>query len=316
MLFTRIARKLVRVSKFTLRYFEFLSTFIPNPISSKPYMKLGASINLFDGEELLLDQLLCLRKNIDFISVVYQLQGHWGALHPRPYVKEYLEYLVSEDLIDLAYEWKPERNESNVEDFNQADMLKRQVGLKLAQNVGCTHFINLDNDEFYTSHEFEYMKRVMGKSKKYDASVVKHLQYYKSTEFIKRKPEQEYVLGIFPIKQNTSFEYGVALPYPIDPGRKIPAGKIREFFRFEVQMHHLSYVRRSLEEKLTSSHAVAGNLPHLKVMLDRFNNYKYPQPGIWGHGMEVELKRIEPQIHTPNFDQDSYQLWAESRGFI
>jgi hypothetical protein len=59
---------------------------------------------------------------------------------------------------------------------------------------------------------------------------------------------------------------------------------------------------------------VAGNLPHPKDMRDRYNNYEKPQLGIWGYGMEVELKRIKPLILTPNFDRDSYQKWATARG--
>ena len=35
-------------------------------------MKIGVSYNLFDGEELLESSIKSIRKNVDYISVVYQ----------------------------------------------------------------------------------------------------------------------------------------------------------------------------------------------------------------------------------------------------
>ena len=41
-------------------------------------MKLGISYNVFDGEELLEKSILCIRDQVDFISVVYQEKSNFG----------------------------------------------------------------------------------------------------------------------------------------------------------------------------------------------------------------------------------------------
>jgi len=41
-------------------------------------MKIGVSYNLFDGEELLESSIKSIRKNVDYISVVYQTVSNFG----------------------------------------------------------------------------------------------------------------------------------------------------------------------------------------------------------------------------------------------
>lgn len=41
-------------------------------------MKLGISINLFDGEELLKPLLVNIRPHVDYINIVYQEVSYWG----------------------------------------------------------------------------------------------------------------------------------------------------------------------------------------------------------------------------------------------
>ena len=47
-------------------------------VEIKNNMKLSASINLFDGEELLFTSLTNLRPVVDHISVVYQLKSNFN----------------------------------------------------------------------------------------------------------------------------------------------------------------------------------------------------------------------------------------------
>ena len=77
--------------------------------------------------------------------------------------------------------------------------------------------------------------------------------------------------------------------------------KIRNLSRKEIQMHHMSYVRCNLKDKLFSSQAYEGNIPVLAQILDRFNNYEYPQTGLWAHGKEVNLREIIPVIPLHSF---------------
>ena len=110
-------------------------------------------------------------------------------------------------------------------------------------------------------------------------------------------------MGIFPIKEGTHFAYGAESPFPIDPGRKISGSKIIEFWRFEVCMHHLSYVRKDIRTKLLSAHARKGNLPVLDKIVDRYENYAFPQAGFW----------IDRELIFPLMQQSEHEILASAR---
>lgn len=249
-----------------------------------------------------------MRDEVDFLSVVFQETGHWGETSANPALPSFLKELKSIGLVDEVFFWNEGILPSGVEEFNTLDMVKREKGLELARQAGCTHFLNLDNDELYTTSCLKYMKKVMMNSRRLepDYSVLRHLQYYKDSSLILKSKEQEYVMGIFPIKEDTHFVYRAESPFPIDPGRKIRGSKIIEFWRFEVCMHHLSYVRKDIRTKLLSAHAREGNLPELAKIVNRYENYSFPQTGFWGHGMEVELRKIRPKISIKYFAQDAF----------
>lgn len=301
----RISFRLSRFKSLLISSIRFLKISLsPN----RPYGKLGASINLFDGEELLLDLIFSVRDEVDFLSVVFQEKGHWGETSANPALPSFLKQLKSVGLLDEVFFWSGESLPSGIEEFNSFDMVKREKGLELARQAGCTHFLNLDNDELYTISDLKYMKKVMMTSRMQgaDYSVLRHLQYYKDSSLILKNREQEYVMGIFPIREDTHFVYGAGSPFPIDPGRKIAGSKIIEFWRFEACMHHLSYVRKDIRAKLLSAHAREGNLPVLEKIVDRYENYCFPQTGFWGHGIEVELVKIRPKISVKYFLQDAF----------
>lgn len=302
-----------RVKSFLVSCIRFLKVSIS---PRRPHGRLGASINLFDGEELLLDLILSVRAEVDFLSVVFQEKGHWGETSANPALPSFLNELKSVGLLDEVFFWSDETIPPGVEEFNSLDMVKREKGLELARQAGCTHFLNLDNDELYTTSDLKYMKKVMMSSRGLgaDYSVLRHLQYYKDSSLILKNKEQEYVMGIFPIKAGSHFTYGAKSPFPIDPGRKISGSRIIEFWRFEVCMHHLSYVRKDIRTKLLSAHARKGNLPVLAKIVDRYENYSFPQTGFWGHGLEVELKKIRPKISIKHFIDDSFARFASGEG--
>lgn len=306
----KLSRRALRFFSFARAVLRFSSSRIARGSISG---KLGASINIFDGEELLLDLIYSVRKEVDYLSVIYQSVGHWGNNLANPHLLTFLHSLKEAGLVDEVYEWKTNGAASGVEEFNSLDMQKREKGLELARDNGCTHFLNLDNDELYTNSDLTYMKRVMmgKKGRSVDYSVLRHFQYYKSSGLILKHKEQEYVMGIIPIRAETKFEYGVFSPFPIDPGRKVLGKKIIEFWRFEVCMHHLSYVRKDIRTKLVSAHARDGNLLALDKITDRYQNYKYPERGFWGHGIEVELKKIKPRVSLSFFENDAFARFEQ-----
>jgi hypothetical protein len=151
------------------------------------------------------------------------------------------------------------------------------------------------------------MKRIMMNPKSsWDYSVLRHLQYYKNPSLVKSDREEEYIMGIFPIFPTTEFAHGADSRFPIDPARKIQGERILEFSRFEVCMHHLSYVRKDIGKKLLSSQARSGNIGTFDQIVTRYENYEYPQSGLWAHGVEIELKQIRPKIILKYYESDAY----------
>jgi hypothetical protein len=276
-----------------------------------PTGKLGASLNIFDGEELLLDLVSSIRKEVDFISIIFQENGHWGDLKADPHLRHFLQELKELSLIDEFVEWSPPRSATNEYSFHEMDVAKRELGLQLARENNCTHFIVLDNDEFYSERQLRYMKRIMMQTRaKWDYSVLRHLQYYKQTNLIKKKREEEYVMGIFKINESTKFAHGIDSKFAIDPARKIQGTKILEFSRFEVCMHHLSYLRKNVRTKLLASQARFGNLDSLEEIVAHYESYSFPQKGLWAHGVQIELKRIKPVIKLKYYERDSYSKYS------
>lgn len=304
----KISYVLKKVKSRILSLNRFLNDFL---FRSDHEGKLGATLNIFDGEELLLDLLVSIRKEVDFVSIVFQEVGHWGDLRADSHLRDFLRSLKNLGMIDEVIDWTPKNAASNEYLFHTMDVEKRQAGLKLAQENGCTHFIVLDNDEFYTRKQFRYMKRIMMRSNsKWDYSVLRHLQYYKNTNLIKREREEEYVMGIFRIDQSTEFRYGAESKFPIDPARKIEGESVLEFSRFEVCMHHLSYVRKDIRKKLLASQARTGNQESLNQIISRYESFRYPQRGIWAHGVEIDLKKIRPHIHLKYYEADAYSRYT------
>ena len=68
-------------------------------------MILSASINLFDGEELLDAKLRALRSEIDHISIVYQTRSYTG--NPcSPQLLGILDHLSKQGLVDELLEYQ------------------------------------------------------------------------------------------------------------------------------------------------------------------------------------------------------------------
>ena len=61
---------------------------------------LGVSYNVFDGEEHLENSILCIRENVDFICVVYQVTSNYGEF--REDLEPYLLDLKQRGLIDYV----------------------------------------------------------------------------------------------------------------------------------------------------------------------------------------------------------------------
>jgi hypothetical protein len=250
-------------------------------------MRLGISYNLFDGEELLEGSIKQIRKQVDYVSVVYQTTSNFG--NPcNPNLVPLLERLKSEGLIDELFEYMPKVNKGG----HSNEIQKRNIGLSLSQGAGCTHHMSMDSDEYYLPSEFESVKKLIEEGD-YDSSFCQMQTYYKSWEFALNPPEEYYVSLIFKIKPDSSYVLGAPAPVLVDPTRRMsPSSKPIVLTREQIQMHHGSYIRDNIRTKLTNSSASTNFNKDIDRITNHYNNWKYPDKVLWG-GLPSTLHTVK-----------------------
>jgi len=255
-------------------------------------MKLGLSYNLFDGEELLEYSIKPIRNCVDYISVVYQLISN----HGNP-CSENLELMLHDlknrGLIDemVLFVPKIEDNENpEMASINETE--KRNIGLELSRINNCTHHMTIDTDEFYTTKQFEYMKKIV-EDGNYDSAVCNHCQYYKDSIYMLKNKEPEFVTTIQKINTNTKYVYKIDYFVGVDPTRKTNNLNCRIFSRNEVEMHHMSFVRKNIKTKLLNSSSRRHFTDEQINKIDNhYRNWFYPMPGMWAGGNLVDVVEV------------------------
>ena len=253
-------------------------------------MKIGASYNLFDGEELLKSSILSIRDSVDFISIVYQTQSNLG--NPcNPQLTDLLLRLRKDKLVNEVVHYNPDFSKSAPSN----EVIKRNIGLILSKENKCTHHLSVDTDEFYEKDQFEFAKNAIIKND-YDSSACRLYTYYKNGHTILDPIEDYYVPFLYKIRKGFYFE---TIPFPVlvDPTRRMPAGKLIEFGINELAMHHFSYVRNNMRMKLENSSAKPN---FTEEMIENIiSHYKIWQPGmdaLIAPERYFQTKTIEPKF--------------------
>lgn len=254
-------------------------------------MKLGASINLFDGIELLEKTIDQIRNVVDHISVVYQRTSNYGQPAP-PHDFEYIKNLARSGKIDIIHVFDP--NISLAGSVNE--LRKRNISLQLARRKKCTHFLSMDVDEIYKPDQLEYAKTVMVEYD-FDRSVCWLQTYYKEPCYCFETPEKYFVPLIYKIRPGINFEFGNFYVL-VDPTRKQKTGSLRIFERFEIEMHHLSYVRKNIRLKLENSSARVNFQNQIDWVVKYYDNWRFPMRAlIAGNPPQlIDIKKVKPII--------------------
>ena len=254
-------------------------------------MKLGAAYNLFDGEELIEYSIKSIRNNVDFITVLYQEISNHGVPCTDGML-DFLNKLKGDGLIDEIHLFVPDIADTGGENASLNETRKRNMGLELSRKNGCTHHISIDTDEFYTDNQFKFMKETI-ENGDFHAAACQHCQYYKDSIYILKNKEQEYVTTIEKINPETEYVYMVGFPVPVDPTRKTNNGKIKIFNRSEVEMHHMSFVRKDISKKLMSSSSRRFfTLEQIDKINNHYNSWTYPNPAMWAGANLLEIVQV------------------------
>ena len=237
-------------------------------------MKIGVSYNLFDGEELLEGSIKCIRDEVDYISVVYQTVSNFGNECDGGLVS-LLEDLTDRGLVDELFEYRPKINKGG----HSNEITKRNIGVSLSLGEGCTHHMSMDSDEFYKLEEFRLMKKVVDEGD-FDSSACQLLTYYKEPIYRLDPPEDYYVSLLYKISQNSEYKMGSRLPVLVDPTRCMEPGNCRIFTRDEVEMHHMSYIRKDIRRKLQNSSAVVNFKDRVNKLVDYHDKWEFPKKSL------------------------------------
>jgi hypothetical protein len=120
----------------------------------------------------------------------------------------------------------------------------------------------------------------------YDSSACQMTTYYKEPIYRLDPKEEYYVSLIYKINNNSSYVMGVPFPVLVDPTRRMNTTNCRIFTRDEIEMHHMSYVRKNIERKVRNSSAKVNFESWIPEFLEYFNK--------WGEGDDALMPGRPP----------------------
>ena len=94
---------------------------------------------------------------------------------------------------------------------------------------------------------------------------------------------------------------GCPFPVLVDPTRRMEPGKCKIFTREEIEMHHMSYVRKDIKVKLTNSSA-SPNFKNIDKIVNYYNDWSYGKQALMGGAPDkfYDILKIEKLFNPWN----------------
>lgn len=235
-------------------------------------MKLAAGYVVFDGLETLEGSIKSIRESVDLVLVSYQTVS-WGNTQCSPDLISTLQSLKAKGLIDEILEFTNFRPSSLV---TPGDVImaksyecnKRQSLLERARELGATHYLSIDADEFYLKSQFDEAKRQIIEEDLH-ATAVKYINYLTPT--LNQGYSKFTVPFIYKLGPNSKHHSAQYIFTDIDPTRGLldeSYTKARLFSRDVITMHHMEMIRKDLLHKYQSSSRYFHNRSHLPILAE------------------------------------------------
>jgi len=217
-------------------------------------MKLAAIYNVWDGVELLRGSMESVKDGVDLFIIVYQTVSNLGEVFdPIPHMN-LADFGKEVILLPFApSSIPPQENER----------MKRSIGLEEARRQGCTHFLHMDCDEFYTN--FPYLKQEYLNSGA-EGSVCSIYTYFRRPTWRFGREEGYFVPFIHQLGPETAV-LRCNYAYYVDPTRTINCSNVALMTGF---MHHFSWCRLDIERKARNSSA--GDLTKNVIIFEDYHN--------------------------------------------
>lgn len=252
-------------------------------------MKLGVTYNVFDGEELLGASIRAIRQHVEHVNVVYQRVSNFGN-QADPLLEKTIGDLTAQGLIDEALIYEPDLKRPAA--WNE--IRKRNLGLQIARGVRCSHFMNMDVDEFYVGDQFLAAKKYIHDNR-IGCSAARYVNYIQKPIYRIQGLARQCVPFICKIGFFSKIRDGGFFPVTVDGTRALSGHK--KFVLFDeavLLMHHMSMVRRSLQVKYGNT-SVNSRAPERSKFRESFaTQWKFGQPFFY---LNAQKTQWDPHPH-------------------
>lgn len=279
--------------------------------------KLGLTINAFDASELLEYLIKEIKDQIHWVAAIYQKKSYWRNPMDEKDMNELIR-LKDIGLIDELIEFKPDFSKYS----REQECEKRNMGIEIAKQRGCSHILNIDADEFYDKDQFAEAIKEINKNK-WPITYWSYVNYYRDFEHYLVYPFRPLVPGIHSTFFN--YTYQGPAPGPTDPTRRInnPFNLGTYIFPDEViRMQHLAWVRKDLRKKLVNWSAKNYFEEELiDKAVERWENWKEGQDAIMLFNVpdkSVKVKKLEKRLTkiTIPWVEEMMEEWKKKNGYI
>ena len=182
--------------------------------------------------------------NTDIVIVVAQDRSNFGEVYDGAY--RTASDLKNKGMVNRIERYTP-RNISPIHN----EINKRKIGLMAAKEMGATHFITMDCDEFYFEHQFREAKNKVIQFD-FDATAVIVQNYWKDPTYQCIGHIEPFICP-FINKIHPHTDFNIIKPYFsewIDPTRRITTHNSHIIFTPQsIMMHHYTTVRRDIRRK-------------------------------------------------------------------
>lgn len=226
-------------------------------------MKLSAIYLVFNGLDLLEGSVNQISPFVDEILIGYQEFSHYGV-HSAD-VKPFVERFCKKHKKARAVHFLPRHAE------NPKKSERRKINQLLREANG-THFFISATDHYYNQEEFEKCKEI---AKGYQATASKMYTYFKKPEWRITPIEDYYMpficrLSTITYSKDTKGEW----PVYVDPALCIyPHDDFYAFKEEELMMHHYSFIRKDIGDKLNNAAAKRNFNNKIPEIIQRYEDF-------------------------------------------
>jgi len=226
-------------------------------------MKLCAIYSVYNGLELLDGSIKQIEKSVDTIIIGYQEYSHYGIFAPG--VKEFMQRYEGRAKFKVVC-FKPRFGEEP----KASERRKMNQLITVAKNMGNTHFFMSATDHYYETKQFVKAKEI---AKNYDATASKMYTYFKNPSWRLTPIETYYMPFICRLTRETMVRKG-DFPVYVDPSVCVyPHDDFYEFGEDELMMHHFSFIRKDIKNKLVNAAARRNFKNDIPKIIEDFDNF-------------------------------------------